>query len=229
MASASATRSSRGIKLDTRLRGAWVGYEHVELADGAGINDVTPGGDPNAPLAKPGKQGWDVSNEWDFTLDRRIDFNGVQSGYRYMLTYERALPSLGSDFHYYSVGLYTVNAIKLLERHDLVLRGSLNVGHNLPFQQEFTTGGTAMRGWLNDQFRGDLKVAATAEYSFPLFGIDLGEKLGTLSLRGLGFWDSRVHDVHVGRQSRPQLSAERNAARARTVQELGRRRHALLL
>jgi len=181
---------ARGIKLDTRLRGAWVGYEHVELADGAGINDVTPGGDPTAPLAKPGKEGWDVSNEWDFTLDRRIDFNGVQSGYRYMLTYERALPALGSDFRYYSVGLYTLNAIKLLERHDLVLRGSLNIGHNLPFQQEFTTGGTAMRGWLNDQFRGDFKVAATAEYSFPLFGINMGEWLGTMSVRGLGFWDS---------------------------------------
>lgn len=45
-------------------------------------------------------------------------------------------------------------------------------------------GGTSMRGYLNDQFRGDLRVIANLEYSLPLFSI-----LG-LSVRGLGFWDS---------------------------------------
>ena len=45
-------------------------------------------------------------------------------------------------------------------------------------------GGSSMRGWLNNQFRGDFHVGATAEYSVPLFTIS------GLSVRGLGFWDS---------------------------------------
>jgi outer membrane protein assembly factor BamA len=45
-------------------------------------------------------------------------------------------------------------------------------------------GGTSMRGYLNDQFRGDLRVLANLEYSLPLFTI------AGLSVRGLGFFDS---------------------------------------
>ena len=45
-------------------------------------------------------------------------------------------------------------------------------------------GGTGMRGYLNDQFRGDLRVTANLEYSLPLFTL-----LG-LSVRALGFLDS---------------------------------------
>jgi outer membrane protein assembly factor BamA len=54
----------------------------------------------------------------------------------------------------------------------------------MPFQQEFTSGGTSMRGYLNDQFRGDSRMLANLEYSFPLFTIY------GLSFRGLGFFDS---------------------------------------
>jgi outer membrane protein insertion porin family len=45
-------------------------------------------------------------------------------------------------------------------------------------------GGNTMRGYLNNQFRGDLHVGANVEYSLPLFTL-----LG-LSVRGLGFFDS---------------------------------------
>ena len=39
-----------------------------------------------------------------------------------------------------------------------MLKGQINLGHHMPFQQEFQTGGTSMRGWLNNQFRGDTRV-----------------------------------------------------------------------
>jgi hypothetical protein len=41
-----------------------------------------------------------------------------------------------------------------------------------------------MRGWKNEQLRGDFQVAGTAEYSLQLFDIE------GLAVRGLGFWDT---------------------------------------
>ena len=45
-------------------------------------------------------------------------------------------------------------------------------------------GGTSMRGYLNDQFRGDLRALVNLEYSFPLITV------AGLGIRGLGFLDS---------------------------------------
>jgi len=41
-----------------------------------------------------------------------------------------------------------------------------------------------MRGYLNDQFRGDLRAIVNLEYSLPLISV------AGLSIRGLGFLDS---------------------------------------
>ena len=174
-----------GIKLDTRLRAAHVKYSSVTIADGATIEDIT--GDPTSDptmLQKPGKEGWDVSNEYDLGVDRRANWYGVQSGYSYKLSYEQTLSALGSDFHYKEFGANAYRAWQVLDRHNLVLKGSFNYGYHLPFQQEYTMGGTSMRGWLNNQFRGDLKAQANLEYSLPLFTVY------GLSVRGLGFFDS---------------------------------------
>jgi outer membrane protein assembly factor BamA len=74
--------------------------------------------------------------------------------------------------------------VQVLERHNLVVKASFNIGHDLPFQQELVMGGTSMRGYLNNQFRGDLRVTGNLEYSLPLFTV------AGLSIRGLGFFDS---------------------------------------
>jgi len=180
----------RGIKLDARLRAAHVSYSEVEISDGASIDDIVPGAPAGTPVPKPGMEGWDVSNEWQFTIDRRANFNGIYSGYRYVLDYEYALNPLGSDFHYHRAAASAYRAWRVLERHDLVLKSSVNVGHHLPFQQELLTGGSSMRGWLNNQFRGDFQVLANAEYSFPLFTLPFPKPIGGVSVRGLAFWDS---------------------------------------
>ncbi|HEY1555603.1 MAG TPA: BamA/TamA family outer membrane protein [Kofleriaceae bacterium] len=163
----------RGIKLDTRLRAAHVSY-----------SDVKNLADPSTPIVAPGKAGADISNEWMFTIDRRANWEGVYTGYRYVLDYEYAVKQLGSDFDYHREALSLYKGWQVLEHHNLVLKGNLNIGHHLPFQQELTTGGTSMRGWLNNQFRGDFQALANLEYSFPLFTIY------GLSVRGMGFWDS---------------------------------------
>ena len=174
----------RGVKLDARLRGAYVSYKDVSaLTTDPTLISSDPDADINNP-PKPGKQGWDVSNELSMTIDRRADWYGVQTGYKYQTSLEYSLPQLGSDFHYYLVNLSLYRAVQVLERHNLVAKAAINVGHNLPFQQEFTMGGTAMRGYLNNEFRGDLRVTANMEYSLPLFTI------AGLSIRALGFFDS---------------------------------------
>jgi outer membrane protein assembly factor BamA len=174
----------RGFKIDTRIRAAHVSYSDVKLAEGATIDDIIPGGDPSLPPPPPGKRGWDISNEWTLSLDRRANWYGVQTGYRYSAAFETSTPSLGSDFRYYLAAIHLYRAEKILERHNVVLRAGVDWGHHVPFEQEYTTGGTSMRGWLNNQFRGDFKASANLEYSLPLFTI------AGLSVRGLGFWDS---------------------------------------
>ncbi|HSK05847.1 MAG TPA: BamA/TamA family outer membrane protein, partial [Kofleriaceae bacterium] len=173
----------RGFKIDARLRAAKVTYEDVKLADGAMMADVDPDLDPAGPVPAPGGEGWDVSNEWTVSIDRRANYYGIQSGYRISASLERALAGM-SDFEYTMTSFSLFRARKLLERHNLVLRTSLSIGRNVPFQQEYALGGTTMRGYVNNQFRGDLKAIANVEYSVPLMTIQ------GFSVRGLAFFDS---------------------------------------
>lgn len=172
------------VKLDTRLRTARVSYSHVEL-DTDDNPLVTPGDagatDPTM-IQKPGKEGWDTSNEITLTIDRHANWYGIASGGKYTLTFEHSV--LNSDFHYYEFNASAYKAWPVLESHNLVLKAHLDVGHHMPFQQEFLTGGTSMRGWLNNQFRGDFRTLVNAEYSVPLF------EIYGLQFRGIGFWDS---------------------------------------
>ena len=176
----------RGFRIEGRLRGAKVSYVRSKTTyagiDGDEMNELgLPEGErpPN-----PGAEGWDVSNEWKATIDRRANWYGVQSGHKYAVTFEQALPQLGSDFHYQLVTVSLFKAWQVLTRHNLVMKGNLNYGHHLPFQQEFLTGGTSMRGYLNNQFRGDFKAGANIEYSVPTISVY------GLSMRALVFLDS---------------------------------------
>jgi outer membrane protein assembly factor BamA len=181
----------RGVRFDTRLRGARVSYSQVRLdsEDNPDVTNADVGVPDGAAVPAPGKEGWDVSQEFSFTIDRRANWYGVQSGPRYHAAFEHTVSSLGSDFHYWEINFELFQAWQILERHNLVLKGQVNIGHHMPFQQEFQTGGTAMRGWLNNQFRGDTRVLANAEYSMPLF------TLMGLSVRPLVFWDSAYTTV----------------------------------
>jgi outer membrane protein insertion porin family len=174
----------RGLRVQTRLRAAKVSYKDIKLADGAMLEDVGPGITDPSMIPAPGKEGADISNEWSLVLDRRANWYGVQEGKRLGVTLEHALTSWGSDFDYWLMNVSALRAYKVLDRHNLVLKGVASYGYNLPFQQEFQTGGTSMRGWLNNQFRGDFRVLGNFEYSVPMF------TLYGFSVRGLAFLDS---------------------------------------
>ena len=171
----------KGVTLDARLRGASVGYSKLELSEGATLDDLEPGA---TSVPAPGAEGMDISGELMLGVDTRANWYGISRGYRFVATFEHALPGLGSDFEYWYTGVQLQRAIRFLERHNLVLKSSIGYGKDLPFQQEYTAGGTSQRGWKNNQFRGDLRVTGNVEYSVPLFTVK------GLAVRGLGFWDS---------------------------------------
>ncbi len=174
----------RGVKLDARIRGAKVSYKDIIVHPNAMPGDFDPPvAPPTAPPA-PGDEGYDISNENNLTFDTRANWYGVQTGHRYRLTFEHALPSLGSDFIYWIASFNAFRAIKIMERHNFIAKLDVGYGHNLPFQQELRSGGTSMRGYVNDEFRGNLRALANLEYSFPVLSI------GGFGVRGLAFWDS---------------------------------------
>ena len=173
----------RGFKIDTRLRAAKVTYGDVKLAEGATMEDVDPNLAAGDEVPAPGGEGWDVSNEWSVSFDRRANYYGIQSGYRLAASLERAIENM-SDFQYTMTSFSFYRAKKILERHNFVFRSGLSIGRNVPFQQEYLLGGTTMRGYVNNQFRGDFKALANLEYSVPLMTIR------GFSVRGLAFYDT---------------------------------------
>jgi len=168
----------KGWSIDARLRGAYVYYRDAHYPEAAD----TTGLPPEAQVPSP--DGWDVSAEWKLTRDMRANWNGVTDGSVLQLSFERSLPPLGSDFDYWNVEAKANFYKKIFSTHNLALKTGVASGWHLPFQQEYTAGGVGLRGYRNQQFRGDFKAASTLEYSLQLFWI------GSFALRALGFWDS---------------------------------------
>ncbi len=173
----------RGAAMDVRLRGAKVSFDSVTLAEGADLMEVT--GDPSiTELPAPGEEGWDVSTELRLDYDRRANWYGVSQGSRYRINLGKALPELSSDFDYWYANVRFEHAARYFSSHNLIVKLRAAYGRDLPFQQEFMAGGTAQRGYKNNQFRGDTLASANLEYSFQLFQIK------GVALRLLGFYDS---------------------------------------
>lgn len=180
----------RSLSLDARLRGAYVFYGKPILKENTTPDEVTPGAMTPDQIAAPGKEGWDVSTELTLKFDRRANWYGIASGDKYQFTYERALPELGSVFDYSVAKLSFIRARRYFDRHNLIVKSSASYGKNLPFQHEFTSGGTTLRGYKGAQFRGDFKLGFNAEYSVHLFSVPF-PLLERLAVRGLAFADSR--------------------------------------
>ncbi len=183
----------RGWRIDTRLRAAKVSFPDDSLfSDSPALkylgkdpaNAMADIGTPADMIQPPGADGLDVSNEISLTIDRRASYLGVSTGKKYSLWFEHSLEALGSDFKYYSLSASFFRGWQVLERHNFILRLSGNYGHHLPFQQEYSLGGTSMRGFVNNQYRGDVRGQVNVEHSFPLFGFK------GFSARGLLFFDS---------------------------------------
>lgn len=158
------------LTFNARLRGAHVSYEWSELPDGT-------------ETEAPGDEGWDVSSHNVLTWDSRSNWLGVTKGNKLRVEYERAIRSI-SDFDYTIVAASAEHNHVFFRRHNLNLRTRVGRGWEVPFQTEFTSGGVSLRGYQNDQFRGDFKWGGNVEYSIPVVHV-----LG-VALRLLGFVDA---------------------------------------
>jgi outer membrane protein insertion porin family len=119
-------------------------------------------------------------------IDTRQNLGPILEGLNVEGSYELSREQLGSDFDYEKVGLLYRQGIRFFEQQNLVLRAEAQLGVDLPFYTELTTGGGNLRGFLHRQFRGDTKASMTAEYHFPLF------RVSALSVRGVAFSDTAL-------------------------------------
>jgi outer membrane protein assembly factor BamA len=207
------------LSYNLRVRAARVSFPTAGVADGAMLSDVTD--DPMATEAEaPGVEGWDVSTTSALTWDSRSNWYGITKGNKFRIEYEQALPELGSSFDYWTVTLTAAHAHVLFGRHNLDVRGKLGWGWRLPFQAEYSSGGNTLRGYQNDQFRGDIKGAANVEYSVPVLGVK------GFALRALTFLDlsyTTFHDTaHDDRRYLPDAE-QRGLAPLRTSIGVGTR------
>jgi outer membrane protein assembly factor BamA len=171
--------------LDARVRGAKVAYQDTELAPDAVVADVTddPAVTPDN-IPDPGVPGYDVSGELTVEYDNRANWYGVSHGNRYRLRLSYAPEWDYSDFAYWYGSFDLQWARRFFARHNLVFKATAGYGRDVPFQHEFTSGGTDLRGFKNDQYRGDVQAAASVEYSVPVVAIK------GVALRALAFADT---------------------------------------
>jgi outer membrane protein insertion porin family len=156
---------------DLRLRGAYVYFRDPRDA-------------ADQPIAKaPENDGWDFTLQAHLTVDHRHHRYGVTWGTYAQLDLEPSLPGIG--YQYQLMQLRAYQSWRLFHEHELELRGRFDAGRHLPLHEDFSLGGVSdLRGYDVDQFRGDLRLVARAEYSIPLF------KWRFLAFRALGFYDA---------------------------------------
>ncbi|HXJ21231.1 MAG TPA: BamA/TamA family outer membrane protein [Polyangia bacterium] len=132
------------------------------------------------PSTRPGTVG---IGKVGLTFDFRAREFAVMTGEALSGSVDYASPAFGSDFTFWRAGASWEQGIRFFRSHNLIYGAGGVVGSNLPFWNENTAGGSNLRGYLGQQFRGDTQLWGKIEYHFPLFSI------GPLDFRALGFYD----------------------------------------
>ena len=117
------------------------------------------------------------------SFDFRAREFAVMTGTSLGVSFDLASPSFGGDLRYWRASAYFERGLKFFHAHNFIYSAYAATGHDLPFWNELTVGGSNLRGYLYQQFRGDTQASAKAEYHFPLFSI------GPADFRGLLFYD----------------------------------------
>jgi outer membrane protein assembly factor BamA len=163
---------------DVRVRGAYVTYRDA----------VVPG--TTISLPPPSPDGRDVTVQARVTADRRTHRFGVTDGPYAQLLGEAAIPG-ASDFQYYAISPRLWLARRLPAEHMVQLRLFGNLGYHLPYHDEWSAGAASdLRGYANEQFHGDVRGIARAEYSIPI------GRIRSFYFRALGFADAGYIGFH---------------------------------
>jgi len=120
------------------------------------------------------------------SFDFRAREFAVMTGTAVSGGFDLASPSFGGDFDFWRAGAGFEHGSKLFKSHNFIYGAGFTFGHNLPLWNENTAGGTNLRGYLGQQFRGDTQVSVKVEYHFPLFSIS------SLDFRALVFYDGQA-------------------------------------
>src|SRR5450432_2786117 len=141
---------------------------------------------PSVPLTQATAPGTIGLGRAALMFDFRAREFAVMTGGSLGVALDYAGRQFGSDFTYWRAGVGWEQGIKIFRSHNFIYGAGTTVGYNLPFWTENTAGGSNLRGYLGQQFRGDTQVWGKAEYHFPLFSI------GSLDFRALGFYDMQA-------------------------------------
>ncbi|WP_255442086.1 MULTISPECIES: BamA/TamA family outer membrane protein [Corallococcus] len=182
----------RRTRLNSAALGAELGFilfERVRAAAKYRVSSIdAQSPDPKKPVTaqafSTGPALRDTSLRFMVGLDSRQTLHAVTEGLNLEGSYEVSVPGVWSEFRYRKFSVLYRQGLRFFSEHNLVLRGELNVGKDLPFHQELVMGGTTLRGFQYRQFRGDTRLTLSAEYHFPLFSVK------SLAFRGVGFSDT---------------------------------------
>jgi outer membrane protein assembly factor BamA len=139
--------------------------------------------DPSMHLVPTTKVGTSGFGRAMLSFDFRAREFAVMTGEALSGNLDYGSSSFGSDFDFWRAGVSWEQGIKFFKSHNLVYSGGAFVSHNVPFWNENTAGGTNLRGYIGQQFRGDTQLGGKVEYHFPLFSIS------SLDFRALLFYD----------------------------------------
>jgi outer membrane protein insertion porin family len=167
------------LNTEARLRGALVAY----------LDPHVPG-DPTMALPPPSPDGLDITTQFRVTVDRRTHAWGVSEGLYTQLMFE--LPALGlTDYKYLSLSVRLWHSWRLFREHQFEIRSWGDLSYQIPIHTESTLGAASdLRGYLTEQFRGDTRALARAEYSVPLW------RWRIFSFRSLVFYDTGYIGFH---------------------------------
>ena len=158
---------------------------------GAGPNPANPTmqsgsdlpSDPSIHLVPATKVGTSGFGRAVLSFDFRAREFAVMTGQALSGSLDIGSSSFGSDFTFWRAGASWEQGIKFFRSHNLIYSVGAAAGHNVPFWNENNAGGSNLRGYLGQQFRGDTQFGGKLEYHFPLFSIS------SLDFRALAFYD----------------------------------------
>lgn len=107
---------------------------------------------------------------WSHVFDNRDNVYDPTKGKRLSFTTTWAGHGIGGDFDYFKFVAENRLYYKVGRAHVLALRlmGGIATG-DMPYNDLFTLGGAdSLRGYEDDEFRGDKMYAATLEYRYPI-------------------------------------------------------------
>jgi len=133
------------------------------------------------------REGYDVAIVVKFEYDDTTNYDGLFHGARISLESTLSDNRFYSDFDYNKEELRFSSGIVFMNReYNWQNHMSIQLGQNLPYYREYTSGGNNLRGYIDRQFRGDTKYSLSEEFYYPI------HNFARFIVRGILFYDTNV-------------------------------------